>query len=295
MTVSDNGSVILAGVYGGRLYRSTNHGSSWSEIRPAGDADLNWDTVGLDQNGQIMLAGVDDNSGGTGKLYVSKDGGNTWSDNTPDFGSFGREWRISSVSDDGKTMFAGYGDSTIEGRLFLSTNDGSSWSETQPAGDTDYLWKAGAVSGDGYTLVTAAGTYSAASRIYRGTLPRSVPSSMSMPSAPGCGDSAPASAPDLFQLRAKRNSVTLYFAPDSGQNSGYYVGYGFDTTAQNFGTKFNYTNDGGAVAYTINDLFPGIWYFKVRGQNGCMPGDWSRAMAVKVTQFGAKVVNATDK
>lgn len=107
-------------------------------------------------------------------------------------------------------------------------------------------------------------------------------SASSTTQTPVCNDSAPTSAPNLFQLRAKENSVKVYFAPDAGANSGYYIGYGFDDTAQNFGATFNYSNGGGVVAYTINDLFPGTWYFKVRGQNGCMPGAWSGVMKVQV-------------
>lgn len=303
MALSDNGNVVVAGVYGSRLYRSTNQGSSWSEIRPAGDNDFNWNTVGVNSDGQTVLVGIDDAgdelSPRDGKLYLSQDGGNSWSEKII-AGPYGREWRISSVSDDGQTMFAGYGDSTTAGRLFLSTNAGSSWAETQPAGDTDYLWKAGALSGDGYTLVAAAGTYSATSRIYVGTLPRPTVSSattgaaQSSPSAPVCANAAPASAPNLFQLRSKGNSVTVYFSPDSGANTGYYIGYGFDGNAQNFGTTFNYVNSGGVVSYTVNDLFPGLWYFKVRGQNGCQPGDWSGVMKIKVTKSGTSIIHAVN-
>lgn len=295
MAVSGNGQVILAGVYGGRLYRSTNRGSSWVEIGPAGNTDLNWNTIGMDKNGQTMLIGVDDAGDEivprTGKLYLSKNEGNSWSE-VVIAGTNGREWRISSLSDDGQTMLVGYGDGTTEGRIFLSTNNGNGWEETQPAGNNDYLWYTGAVSGDGYTLVAAVGTNLGTSRMYVGVLPRPAPPIPAPPGPPGCSDSAPGSAPNLFQLRAKGNSVTLYFAPDGGSNSGYYIGYGFDATAQNFGTSFNYTNSGGAVAYTINDLFPGTWYFKVRGQNGCMPGMWSGAMKIHVTKFGTHIVNA---
>ena len=49
-----------------------------------------------------------------------------------------------------------------------------------------------------------------------------------------------------------------------------------------FGTKFAYGNSDGALSYTINDLEKNTtYYFKIRGGNGCMPGEWSNTVAVK--------------
>jgi hypothetical protein len=124
-----------------------------------------------------MLAGIDDagvdDRTASGNIYLSKDGGNTWSEDVP-AGYTGEEWRISSLSDDGNTMLIGYGNNTTEGRLFLSNNMGSSWTETQPAGNIDRLWYAGVLSADGYTLLAGAGTNSGTRRLYVGTLPRPV-------------------------------------------------------------------------------------------------------------------------
>lgn len=180
MAISTNNHIILAGVYGGRLYRSTDQGSSWSEIKPAGGSDFNWNTVGTDINGQTMLAGIDDagdeDTPRAGNVYLSKDGGNSWSEQVI-AGTYGREWRISSLSDDGRTMFVGYGTSETDGRLFLSSNMGSTWIETQPAGNIDRLWNAGVVSNEGYTFIVGAGTDSGIRRLYVGTLPRPVATS----------------------------------------------------------------------------------------------------------------------
>ena len=126
------------------------------------------------------------------------------------------------------------------------------------------------------------------------TVSSNTPSSIaaSTTQTPVCGNAAPTTPPDLFQLRSNGNSVTLYFAPDSGQNSGYYVSYGLGNNAEGFGAQFEYSNSGGAVAYTVNDLFPGTWYFKVRGQNGCMPGNWSGVLSLKVNGLGSSSTEA---
>lgn len=107
-------------------------------------------------------------------------------------------------------------------------------------------------------------------------------SSAGSSSFPSCGDSAPTSSPNLFQINSNGNKATLYFVPVSGNNSGYYISYGVTPNAEGFGTSFNYSDTSGVIPYTINYLFPGTWYFKVRGQNGCMPGNWSSVMSVKV-------------
>ena len=49
--MSSDGSKIIAGVYGGRLYLSTNSGTSWSEVQPAGAADKNWQTISISSDG----------------------------------------------------------------------------------------------------------------------------------------------------------------------------------------------------------------------------------------------------
>lgn len=107
-------------------------------------------------------------------------------------------------------------------------------------------------------------------------------SSSSSSTPPSCGERAPTSAPDLFQVSAKGNTATLYFAPVTGPNNRYYISYGFDATAQGYGVEMTYADTSGAIPYTVNSLFPGTWYFKVRGGNGCMPGNWSKVMSVKI-------------
>ncbi len=111
----------------------------------------------------------------------------------------------------------------------------------------------------------------------------------STPKPQECSNSAPTGLPNLFQVSASDNTVTVYFAPVSGQDSGYTISYGINNNADSYTTSFNYTDKGGAVPYTINYLFPGTWYFKVRGQNGCMPGEWSGVMSVKVSSQGSVV------
>ena len=61
--MSSDGSKMLAGVYGGRLYLYS--GGSWSETQPAGNADKDWGCCNMSSDGSKMLAGADG-----GRLYL---------------------------------------------------------------------------------------------------------------------------------------------------------------------------------------------------------------------------------
>ena len=115
--MSEDGKTILAGVYSGRLYLSTNTGSTWSEVQPAGDANRNWYTSSMSADGKTILAGVYSTS--NGRLYLSTNTGSTWSEVQP-AGDADRNWRTSSMSADGKTILAG----VYSGRLYLGIEGG---------------------------------------------------------------------------------------------------------------------------------------------------------------------------
>jgi len=99
-------------------------------------------------------------------------------------------------------------------------------------------------------------------------------SSTSTPSAPVCSDSKPAGSPDLFKIDTAKDSAILYFSPVSN-TSKYYISYSTNSSAEEYGVEVNLGREG-VQNYTINFLSTGTtYYFKVRGQNGCMPGNWS--------------------
>ena len=105
-------------------------------------------------------------------------------------------------------------------------------------------------------------------------------SSNSNSSAPVCGDDRPASIPDLFQIDATGTTAKLFFTPVSN-TSDFYISFSENADALRYGEKVNLMREG-VQNETINLLKPNtIYYFMVRGQNGCMPGDWSNVMKIK--------------
>jgi hypothetical protein len=99
-------------------------------------------------------------------------------------------------------------------------------------------------------------------------------STSSTGTAPSCNDQTPQGKPDLFQIDTTTNQATLHFTPVSGISK-YYLSYSTNPSAEQHGTEVSLGTEG-VQSFTINLLSSETtYYFKVRGQNGCAPGDWS--------------------
>lgn len=99
--------------------------------------------------------------------------------------------------------------------------------------------------------------------------------------APHCSDARPDSAPDLFQVDGKSASAVLHFAPPAGSVSSYFISYGLSPGAEQYGVEWSQSKPDGAITFPINALSPQTtYYFRVRGGNGCMPGEWSQEHSV---------------
>jgi photosystem II stability/assembly factor-like uncharacterized protein len=154
----DGGALnLIAAVTGGRIYLSTDGGSTWDETQPAGDVDKNWKFVSGD--GTHLFAGVYG-----GRLYVSDDGGNSWNETQP-AGDGDMNWNAIAASDDMSAIIAGINN----GRLYLSTDSGSTWDEIQPDGNTNAYWYSAASDADGSTLIVGGQSLSAAGFVYVST------------------------------------------------------------------------------------------------------------------------------
>ena len=99
-------------------------------------------------------------------------------------------------------------------------------------------------------------------------------SNTSSPTPVSCTNSIPQSAPNLFRIDTTKDSATLYFSPISNISQ-YYISYSTNQTAEEHGVTASLSSSG-VQSFTVSDLQPTTtYYFKVRGQNGCMPGPWS--------------------
>lgn len=98
-------------------------------------------------------------------------------------------------------------------------------------------------------------------------------------SAPNCSDPAPVLTPDLFQINTTAKTAKLFFTPiDYNQ---FFISFSTKPIAEDYSADVTLAREG-VQNFTINLLQPNtIYYIKVRGQNGCMPGFWSNTMKFK--------------
>ncbi len=100
-----------------------------------------------------------------------------------------------------------------------------------------------------------------------------------------CRDEAPNEAPDLFQIDVKNNSAKLFFTPLANTDK-YFISFSTDPSAEEHGEEVSLAREG-VQSHAVYYLKPNTkYYFKVRGQKGCMPGEWSNVMEVKSRSRG---------
>lgn len=97
-----------------------------------------------------------------------------------------------------------------------------------------------------------------------------------------CTDNKPSSIPDLFQINVGKNFAKLYFTPLNDTNGKYYISFSaINYNAEEHGEIVTLAKEG-VQSHTIYMLKPNTTYYvKVRGQNGCMPGEWSTIMKIR--------------
>jgi hypothetical protein len=129
---SSDCSKTVACVYGGQIYTSTNSGTTWA---PQGLTN-NWGYIASSADGSKLVACV-----GPGQIYTSTNSGTTWAPQ-----GLSTNWGVVASSADGSKLVACiYG-----GQIYTSTNSGVVWI-SQNSGS--HYWIAVASSADGSKLV----------------------------------------------------------------------------------------------------------------------------------------------
>lgn len=127
-------SVMLAGVWNGQLWRSTDRGITWVTL--PNSPMIQWQATSCSNDG-IRIAGV---SYGNGNVYISSNSGQVWSSVSPSSDG-SADGSILAVTADGYNSYRDY--------LWISTDFGATWSSKVGS----LLWKAVAMSLDGSVMV----------------------------------------------------------------------------------------------------------------------------------------------
>jgi len=145
LAMSNDGTKVIAGENGGRLYTSADSGTAWIERRPAGNLSLAWSCAAMSADGTKLIGGI--RGGG---LYVSYNSGANWAKRQP-WGTYNSAWSCVAMSSDGAKMVAGLEQgSGTESGFYTSVDYGVNWTVLQPA---PVSWSRLAMSSDGRMLL----------------------------------------------------------------------------------------------------------------------------------------------
>lgn len=128
---SSDGSKLIASVFAGQLYTSTDYGVTWT----ARESSRNWRGVASSADGTKLVA-----VGASTQIYTSTDSGASWTARNSS-----RAWNAVASSADGVKLVA----SVIGGQIYTSTDSGVNWT----ARDSNRNWLGVASSADGNKLV----------------------------------------------------------------------------------------------------------------------------------------------
>ena len=155
--MDSDGSHIIVGEHNGRLWTSSDYGANWTERRYDGDKDRDYFAVASNSSGSQLIA-TDYYETSNPGLWISTDSGANWTDKTPG-GAYSQLWQRVAMDDDGSHILAINYDPTKR-RVFLSTDNGTSWAEVDhpdAPGFKDF-WTDVALDSDGSHLMMSNST-----------------------------------------------------------------------------------------------------------------------------------------
>lgn len=147
LATSSNGSIVYVSYTNGPIFKSSDGGSSWSELTGAGVQS--WRSLATSDDGRKVIAAGDGLSGSNRMAKISLDGGATWQSQD----QLGPEhWQVVAVSGDGSRFMAGY----EIGHLYTSSDDGASWLNIT-AQSSGRRWGTISMSRDGTKIYASSG------------------------------------------------------------------------------------------------------------------------------------------
>jgi photosystem II stability/assembly factor-like uncharacterized protein len=227
---SSDGHALVAVSHNGEVFRSTDYGTSWHAVTVSfGGAAVaeSWYRVKLSSDGQTIAIVANSFGGAPGSgIYVSHDGGATWSRNF----SLVADYTFLAMSSDGQVIAASLSNTgSTPGRVMWSGDGGASFTQlAMPGSNTN--WRAIAMSSAGDRMAAATGAFNTQST---GLLYTAQSSSSAPPPAPAPAPSC--NAPDW-------NSTTRYMPGDTVMRNGtMYVATQASATAWNVNSPPEWT------------------------------------------------------
>lgn len=172
---ADGSHLILGTAWGGEfspdympLYASDDYGATWENVAEAADEGIrnHWTSVDITNDGQTIVAAsewgdiINTYDDTEGKILISEDGGDTWTDISPEDTA---AWQKIAIAGDGSRIVAlSYDD---EDNVYISNDGGDNW-QTSPVEDV-WEWESLSISDDGSKiLVGGENSETASSLVY---------------------------------------------------------------------------------------------------------------------------------
>ncbi len=140
---SSDGSKLVAGIYDGSIYTSSNSGSTWVKRTSAGVRY--WTSISSSLDGSKIVAVP-----GYGSIFVSLDSGATWLERTS---TGSQAWHSVTYSPDGTKIIA-----ISNSYIHISTDSGLTWKKSDVLGSFN-SWQHVASSYDGMKLAAVSDEY----------------------------------------------------------------------------------------------------------------------------------------
>jgi len=209
-----DGSFLIAGIWSGRLYTSSDYGVTWTERQPAGDVNKYWAAAASDSDGSNLIVGI---CGSGGYLYTSSNGGVDWTERQP-AGVTSADWEAVASDSDGSNLIAASSNSAVGGRLYTSSDSGVNWTDRLPAGDIERGWLAVASDSDGSNLIACHDDEGSGRKLFTSSNGGANWTERQPAGAGGADWEAVASDSDGSNLAVIANPGRLYTSSDSGVN-----------------------------------------------------------------------------
>lgn len=146
--VSSDGSIMYVAHNGGSIYKSTDHGVSWSAT---GAPVVNYYSLSCSNDGTKVVCAQC--ATGSNALYYSSNGGASFANiaaNSGGPGGSGGYWSAYSISPDGTIIVAG----GYAGNIVLTSNAGASWSQISNGASVGYYTGQIVVNNAGKVMLT---------------------------------------------------------------------------------------------------------------------------------------------
>lgn len=151
--ISGDGSklVALTGDDVDTIYTSDDGGDTWDTHSVSNN--WNWESVSISDDGNKILVGGENTIDASSFVFLSQDGGDNWTNISPDMGDmvFATRTAMTATGDKMVVSSVAYNDDTYDA-IYITEDSGDNWTTITPE-DTDVNdWTAVAISDDGAVL-----------------------------------------------------------------------------------------------------------------------------------------------